>query len=311
MPVASALLVAVGALVAGVIVAWATTLVPQLFAEPEPSPSPSPSASLPDPGDVTVPTLQPILRELDDADRLAGVTTLDFTYQGNGSFTVLPGKGEPRGDAPVRWVSILVEDGVEANPEAFGSFVMETLNDNRGWGSEDRMQFVQTDGVADYRIRLASPFTAAAICPDNHVAAIVGPVMEATPSAQAEGESPEPSLPPGVVAGEGIPDAGGESEADPACALDGDIVISIYEWSAGFSAFGPDRTAARQYIVNHQIGHLFGNEELECSSGRAAVMANQRVELPCDANAWPFPDAEAVAVPTIGHQEPPPALTRR
>lgn len=304
MPIGSALLVGLVALVAGVAVAWATTLIPGIFAEPEPSPSPSPSPSVTPPGNVVVPTLQPILRDLDQADLDAGVTTLDFTYQGSGTFTIVPGEGEPVGNAPVRWVSIAVEDGIEADPSAFARFVLAALNDNRGWGSEQRMQFVQTDGVADYKIMLASPFTAAAICPDNHVAAIVGPVMEATPSAQPESPA---TADPGLAAGDDS--AAGDPDApNPACALDGEVVISIYEWSAGFVAFGQDRTAARQYIANHHIGHLFGHEESECASGVARVMDNQRVEMPqCEANPWPFPDAEVGVAATSNKPKPPAA----
>lgn len=313
MPVGPALLVAVGALVAGLLVSWVITLLPTILAEPEaslsPSPSPSPAIT---PTGVEVPPLQPILRDLDDADRLAGVTTVDFTYQGDGTFSVVPGEGEPSGDAPVRWVSIQVEDGIEVNAAAFGRFVLDVLNDNRGWGSDERMQFVQTDGVADYRIRLASPFTAAAICPDNHVAAIVGPVMEVTPSAGPDAEADvAPYSAPGILAGEDI-EAPVDPDANPACALDGDIVISIYDWTAGYSAFGPDRTSARSYILNHQFGHLFGHEEQACAGGRAEVMADQRGELACDANAWPYPDAEVSppasgqsAEPTSGKVAPP------
>jgi hypothetical protein len=302
LPIASALLVGLGALLAGILVAWATTLIPGIFAEPEPSPSPSPSVTAPDPGTVVVPTLQPILRDLDPADLDAGVTTLDFTYQGAGTFTIVPGEGEPVGSAPVRWVSIAVEDGIEADPSAFARFILAALNDNRGWGSEQRMQFVQTDGVADYKILLASPFTAAAICPDNHVAAIVGPVMEATPSADAEAPA---TADPGLSAGDEAAEVDPEAR-NPACALEGEIVISMYEWSAGFVAFGQDRTAARQYIAGHQLGHLFGHEESECASGLARVMDNQRVEMPqCEANPWPFPEAEVGVAATSQKSRPP------
>lgn len=293
MPVRTACLVAVSALAAGVLVAWGTTLIPGFIAGSEPSPSPSPSPTVVPTEGVVVPSLEPILRDLDDADLAAGVTTLDFTYQGAGTFTIAPGKGEPRDDGtPVRWVSIAVEDGIEADPAAFTSFVLEGLNEERGWGAEGRLEFVQTDGVADYQIMLASPFTAAAVCPNNHVAAQVGPVTEATASDEP---TPSPTLDPGLAAGDPAATASpelAEGAINPACAVDGVVVISMYEWSAGFVAFGQDRTGARHYILNHQLGHLFGHEETECVSGIAAVMDDQRVEMPqCTANPWPYPDA--------------------
>jgi len=287
LPADRVLLVGLGALLAGVLVAWGTTQVPGMLAAPEVTASPTPSPTPIPTENVEVPLLAPILRDLDEADAEAGVTTLDFTYQGEGTFSVVEGEGTPYGDAPIRWVAIFVEDGVSANPTAFSRFVMRTLNETRGWGAENRMQFVQTDGVADYRIRLASPFTAAALCADSHVAAVVGPVVEATAAAEPE-TTIEPTSDPSLLAGEDLEDL--KLEGDPACAHEGEIIISVYDWTAGFPAFGADRTAARQYLLNHHIGHLFGHEEAECTGGRAGVMADQRGEMPCEPNPWPYPD---------------------
>ena len=291
MPLQPALLVALAALAAGLLVGWATTVIPGLVNRVEPTPSSTPTPSVTAPGGVAVPTLEPILREIDDADLAAGITAVDYTYQGKGTFTILPGTGEPDSSgAPVRWVSISVEDGIEADPSAFAAYVLDALADNRGWASDGRLQFVQTDGVADYKIKLASPFTAAAICADNHVAVVTGPVTEASASPDAE-----PTVAPGLTGGDES-DGGATTSV---CATNGEIIISIYEWTAGFTAFDPDRDAARHYILNHQLGHLFGHPELECTSGRADVMANQRgAGFPCDANPWPFPDA-AVTDPTL------------
>jgi hypothetical protein len=126
--------------------------------------------------------------------------------------------------------------------------------------------------------------------------------MEATPSAESEAPATaDPGLSGGDEPAVRDPEAG-----NPACALDGKIVISMYEWSAGFVAFGQDRTAARQYIANHQVGHLFGNEESECASGLALVMDNQREEMPlCLPNPWPFPDAEVGVAATSSKAKPP------
>ena len=146
------------------------------------------------------------------------------------------------------------------------------------------------------------PFTAAALCPDNHVAAIVGPVMEATPSAEPNISA---TAEPGLTAGDDAAQGDGEAH-NPACALEGEIIISMFDWSAGFPLFGQDHTAARQYIANHQIGHLFGHEESECAGGLAQVMDNQRVELPqCQPNPWPFPDAEIGVAATSSKPKPP------
>ena len=292
MPVQPALLIGFGALAAGLLVGWITTLVPGLLNAVEVTPSATPTPSVTAPEGVSVPTLEPILRDLDDADLAAGVTTLAYTYQGSGTFTTLTTKGEPESNGvPVRWVSIAVEDGIEAYPAAFVEYVLEALSDNRGWGSDGRLQFVPTDGVADYKIMLASPFTAAAICPDNHVAVVSGPVTDASATPDPDAQATEA---PGLTGGDD-PDGATTS----VCATDGEIVISMYEWTAGFPAFGQDRDAARNYLLNHQLGHLFGRGETACVADRADVMDDQRLTpFPCTANPWPYPDA-VVADPSM------------
>lgn len=277
--------VVLAAFLAGFLVAWLTSLVPGWVNGPAASPEPEPEITYP--GEVIVPQLQPVLRDLDAQDTLAGVTTTKYTYRGDGTFTTLPGKGEPKDNGvPVRWVSIAVEDGVEVDAQAFKEFVFKVLEDNRSWGSDGRLQFVQTDGVADYRFVLASPYTSAATCPNPQETVRVGPVMEATPDAEDTTGAP-PDVPTLV--------AGDNSQPQRSCALDGIVPISLFEWTAGFSPFGGDRTAARTYLVNHRLGHLFGHEETFCVSGRALIMDDQRVPMvaECEVNPWPFPDAVA------------------
>jgi len=293
MQVDKALLVALGAFAGGMLVAWLTTLLPTLMASSptEPSPSPSPSVTATD--SVILPPMSTITRQLDKADAEAGVTTTDVTVRGEGTFTIQPGQGVANESGnPVRWVSISFEDGVEVDRTAATAFIVAALNDVRGWEGQQRVQFVQSEGVADYRIMVASPYTAAALCPDNHVAADVGPVTEASPSPQAEVAAMVQS-----ASSEETP----AGELNPACAKDGVVVISMYDWTAGYGPFGVDRTASRQYLVNHQLGHLFGLEESVCVTNRAAVMDNQRDTLApeCEVNPWPNPDAVVTpAAPT-------------
>lgn len=279
-------LVVVSAFALGMLVGWGTTLVPGIFAaEPEvsASPSPSPTATV-DPDEVEVPPMEPILRDLDEQDALAGVTTLQPTYRGEGTFTVVSTKHEPENpDAPLRWVSIAVEDGIAIDARAARAFVMDVLQDNRSWGSDGRLEFVETDGVADYRIVFASPFTTAAECPEAHVAVHAGPVV-------TESTGPSPDAESGEVEDVEVVDAG-EDGGVTVCAEDGLIMISMYDWSAGYGLFGTDRTAARAYILNHRMGHLLGHAESQCAGGRADVMDDQTGELACEPNAWPFPDA--------------------
>jgi len=269
-----------GAFAAGVLIGWLTTLIPgfvQASTVPTASPSPSPSATLD--ADVSVPPVAPIERDYTDDDADAGLLSLDYPYEGAGTFSVVDGGTEPDPlGPPVRWISIEVEDDINVNGRQFAEFVMDTLNDYRGWGAEERLQYARTDGVADYRIVIASPYTAAAVCPSPHAAAPESVVIE--------GQEPSPG--PSVTA-EPSPSTGVQEES---CAERSLGVISAYDWSAGVESFGDRYQQSRRYQVFHTIGHLMGFEDEECTSGRASVMTRQWV-LPedCTANAWPYPDA--------------------
>lgn len=278
----------------GLVAGWITDGLPgRLRAEPSPSASPSPSAPVGPTVEPSVPPLEPVTRDLTIDDRAAGVVTTNYAFRGDGTFTVVPGKNEPdasKGD--VRWVSVAVEDGVSVDAVAFRHYVLEALNDNRAWGTDGTLQYVATDGVADYRVLLASPYTTAAVCSNPHVAVTVGPVTEASPSPSAEASvagAPEGSG--DAVNGSAEPQA--DSPYDHLCSDDGVIVLSIYDWTAGLPAFADDYAGAREYLMLHHLGHLMGREDSTCASGRAEVMDLQREPLPdgCEVNPWPHPDA--------------------
>lgn len=283
---------------------WFTAHLPDML-EAEPSASPSPSASpvIDDLGTPSLPPIRPITRTLDQDDRDAGIVTTEVDLKGEGTLNVVGGAGtaEPT-EGDIRWVSVAVEEGVRADPVLFRSYVMDVLNDNRAWGSGDSVQYVHTDGVADYRVILVSPYTAAAMCPDAHAAVLSGPVVPVSPSpSPAAKESPAAAMPP-AVAGTGYLDDVGEN----VCADDSVVVVSIYDWTAGAAAFGDDYTAARQFLLLHRLGHLAGNPDVTCAGGRADVMVNQYEELPegCEPNPWPFPDAPVETEVTTPTQSP-------
>ena len=289
-------LVVAGAFGLGVAAGWATGFVPALVrAEPSASPSPSPIPSIIATVDPVLPTMAPITRVLTQLDRDAGVTTTKIKTKADGTISVVPGIGNPAtGAGDVRWVSVAVEDGVEADAAAFKAYVIAALNANRGWGTGHSVQFVSTDGVANYRIVLASPYTAAVLCPDAHLTKPAASVTEASPS-------PTPSASPS-------PDAAVDSPWS--CEEDGVIVISSYDWTAGSPAFGTDFAAARTFTLNHHIGHLLGRDDAECAGGRADIMVIQEAVLPegCEANPWPNPDAPVDYVDPNATPSAPPAV---
>jgi hypothetical protein len=284
-------LVVAGAFLLGVGAGWATGFVPALVrADPSPSPSPSPAASITATVDPVLPNLQPITRQLTQADRDAGVTTTAVATKAAGTISVVPGVGSPAtGAGDVRWVSVAVEDGVTIDAAAFKAYVISTLNANRGWGSGHAVQFVSTDGVADYRIVLASPYTAKVLCPDPHRTKPAGSFVEASPT-------PSPAPKPAAAATSTVSPSPGDAAVSPwSCAQDGVIVISSYDWTAGFPAYATDYAGSRAYFLNHQLGHLLGHNDVACAGGRANVMVVQEATLPagCTVNPWPNPDAAA------------------
>ena len=280
--------VSVIALGLGVGAAWATVSITDAIAaadEPSESATPVPSMDI----DVTLEPLAPITRALTADDERAGVTSTDFKMTGDGVLTVVPGSGkEVEGAGDVRWVSISVEGGVNVDAEAFADYVMEVLKDNRGWGSGGTFQFVRTDGAADYRVVLASPTTAAALCPDPHVVANAGPVAEVTlsPGASATATPSQASNTASATA-EGV---------EVLCDDSGGVVLSTYDWIKGIDNYADDVNSSRIFMIQHRLGHLLGKADASCSSERADIMVNQDQELPegCAVNPWPFPDASPV-----------------
>ncbi|WP_193746334.1 DUF3152 domain-containing protein [Demequina aestuarii] len=276
--IALVVLVAFGA---GIGVGWGTGLVADRLAAPEPSVSPTPSASATPTIEVSIPPLDPIDRELDEADLQAGLTTLDVVREGDGSFATVTTDGEPSGGgASVRWVRVEYEEGLNADGTALGEFVLDTLNDPRGWGARGRFEFVPTGGAPDLRIVLASPYTAAATCRDAHATAPAGALVDAS-------ATPESAVDPSAAAS-ADPDASAEVTS---CADQGLVMLNHYDWMAGIDAYGDDRSGARAYLVNHFVGHALGDEDVECTSGRAQVMADQgELSDDCEPNPWPWPD---------------------
>lgn len=77
------------------------------------------------------------------------------------------------------------------------------------------------------------------------------------------------------------------------CGAYGHAALNYMRWVQGMEEFD-DMTQYRQYLVNHEVGHLLGRRHEQCpgEGAVAPVMQQQTIRVsPCVANAWPYPDA--------------------
>jgi hypothetical protein len=209
-----------------------------------------------------------------------------YPQSGAGTWRILPGTGPvvgKQGAAKVYHYQVRIEDGVDPSfyqgDDAFVSAVQSTLSDPRSWIAAGTFQLQRVDATfaqPDFTIDLTTPNT-------DH----------------------RPDL------------CGFEIGFEGSCwvARTHQVIINIARWVRGALAFNGDLGLYRQYAVNHEVGHAFGNHHVGCATngGLAPVMmeqsfgvaddyvydvnnaepanrgAVQRDGKVCEVNAWPYP----------------------
>jgi hypothetical protein len=83
-----------------------------------------------------------------------------------------------------------------------------------------------------------------------------------------------------------------DTKGEASCGREGRVVVTLARWVRTTPEFVDMPTTYRQYVVNHEMGHLLGHPHERCPrpGAVAPVMQQQTYGLQgCRANPWPYP----------------------
>jgi hypothetical protein len=206
-----------------------------------------------------------------------------FPQAGAGTWRVLPGSGPIVGKGQVFHYQIAVEDGIDPSvydgDDAFASTVDAILANPKSWIGSGTIALQRVDASypnPDFVISLTTPNT-------DHRPDICGYQIPYESSCWRRSANR--------------------------------VVINVARWVRGALAFNGDLGLYREYAINHEVGHVFGNQHVGCTinGGLAPVMMQQtfgvdddyvwqlnqtdptnKFRVPqdgkaCRVNAWPYP----------------------
>ncbi|MET7467525.1 DUF3152 domain-containing protein [Micromonospora sp. NPDC005686] len=181
-------------------------------------------------------------------------TPTGYPTAGPGTFAVAQGRSPVRGhEGPLRRYRIEVEQGTGQDADGFAATVDAVLGDPRSWiaSGELRVQRVPEAAAADFTVYLATPVTSERMC--------------------AEG--------------------GLRTDRYTSCRLPGRVVLNLARWMTAVPDYGAPIGVYRTYVINHEVGHEFGELHQACPApgAPAPVMQQQTYGLDgCVPNAWPY-----------------------
>jgi hypothetical protein len=82
-----------------------------------------------------------------------------------------------------------------------------------------------------------------------------------------------------------------ETHGTESCSIGNRAILTSYRWAKATQEFG-SLDVYRDYVVNHEVGHVLGHHHQQCpGKGKVApVMQQQTIKVaPCTPNGWPFP----------------------
>ncbi|MBA8930046.1 hypothetical protein BC739_007279 [Kutzneria viridogrisea] len=169
-----------------------------------------------------------------------------FPQAGTGTWHGVVGDGKKVGTGPKLYhYGIAVEDGIDpaayGGDDAFAKTVESILSDSRSWVGQGTISLQRVGPEfkdPDFIVSLTTPNT-------DHRPDMCGFQI------QFEASCWNPSQ--------------------------GRVVINLARWVRGAAAFNGDMGLYRQYAINHEVGHVFGNNHRGCETqdGLAPVMMQQ------------------------------------
>ena len=181
---------------------------------------------------------------------------------GAGKFTVFAvPRPDSTGGGRVVSYTVEVEHGLRADGKALAAAVQVVLQAPHGWQRVDTVRFVHLDQA--------------------QVKAGKKPDVVVTFAS------------PGTVDKLCVPLS---TQGRTSCASTPRAVLNYWRWVNGVEFYGTNLGAYRQYMVNHEVGHLLGHLHEKCPAKGtpAPIMSQQTLGLDgCTPNAWPVASAKA------------------